>query len=101
MPPPRLGAFTAVTGPAGPSRHLFLSPHYDDVALSCGGLAALLGRNGRAPEVALLFGAEPDPARPLTPFARWQHENWGLDAAGAIAARRAEEACAAAILGTR
>jgi LmbE family N-acetylglucosaminyl deacetylase len=95
------GAFAAVAGRDAPSRHLFLSPHYDDIALSCGGTAALLSLAGRAPEVALLFGAEPDPARPLTAFARWQHENWGLDAAGAIAARRAEEACAAAVLGTR
>jgi LmbE family N-acetylglucosaminyl deacetylase len=84
-----------------PERHLFVSPHYDDIALSCGGTAALLSGAGRAPAVALVFGAEPDPTVPLTSFARAMHEGWGVDAAGAIAARRAEEACAAAKLGTR
>ena len=54
----------------GPERHLFLSPHYDDIALSCGGTAALLARAGRDPEVALIFGDHPDPAAPLTPFAQ-------------------------------
>ena len=85
---------------AGPTRHLFLSPHYDDIAISCGGTAALLARAGFTPEVALIFGAEPDPAAPLTPFAARMHEGWGLDASGVIAARRAEEAAAAAALGT-
>ncbi|HUG62752.1 MAG TPA: PIG-L family deacetylase [Methylomirabilota bacterium] len=84
-----------------PPRHLFLSPHYDDVALSCGGTALLLAQAGRTPGVALLFGAEPDPAQPLTPFALGQHAGWGLSAAAVIAARGAEEAAAAAILGTR
>ena len=83
-----------------PERHLFLSPHYDDVALSCGGTAACLARGGRRPEVALLFGSEPDPDQPLTAFAREMHDDWGLDPAGVVAGRRAEEACAAAILGT-
>jgi LmbE family N-acetylglucosaminyl deacetylase len=85
----------------GPTRHLFLSPHYDDVALSCGGTALLLAQADRRPEVVVLFGAEPDSAQRLTPFALGQHEGWGLGAAEAIAARRAEEAAAAAILGTR
>jgi LmbE family N-acetylglucosaminyl deacetylase len=85
---------------AAPARHLFLSPHYDDVALSCGGTAALLARAGRSPEVALVFGAAPDPTT-LTSFARQQHEGWGLAPDAVIAARRAEEARAAALLGTR
>ena len=84
-----------------PRRHLFLSPHYDDVALSCGGTALLLAQADRRPEVALLFGAEPDSAQSLTAFALGQHEGWGLGAAEVIAARRAEEAAAAAFLGVR
>jgi LmbE family N-acetylglucosaminyl deacetylase len=83
-----------------PERHLFLSPHYDDVALSCGGTATLVRRGGRRAEVALLFGSEPDPDQPLTAFAQEMHDDWGLDPAGVIAGRRAEEACAAAILGS-
>jgi LmbE family N-acetylglucosaminyl deacetylase len=98
------GLATGLTAPealVAAERHLFVSPHYDDIALSCGGTAALLSRAGRAPEVALVFGAEPEPTVPLTAFARAMHAGWGVDATGAIAARRAEEACAAALLGTR
>jgi LmbE family N-acetylglucosaminyl deacetylase len=80
-------------------RHRFLSPHYDDIALSCGGTAALLARAARAPEIAILFGAEPDSSESLTPFATMQHERWGVEASDVIAARRLEEATAAAILG--
>ena len=32
-----------------PDRHIFLSPHYDDIALSCGGTAAVLSAAGRTP----------------------------------------------------
>lgn len=86
---------------AAPARHLFLSPHYDDIALSCGGTAATLTRSGRTPEVALIFGDHPHPALPLTSFAEAMHRGWGLDAAQVIAGRRAEEAAAGAILGAR
>ena len=84
-----------------PARHVFLSPHYDDIALSCGGTAALLARHGRQPDVALIFGAEPDPTTPLTSFAESLYRDWGLDPARVIAGRRAEEADAARVLGTR
>ena len=97
----RTAGFVEPATQTRPVRHLFLSPHYDDIALSCGGTALLLSRAGRLPTVALLFGAAPDPAQPLTSFAQSQHEGWRLDAAGVIAARRAEEAAAAAILGTK
>lgn len=86
---------------AGPTRHLFVSPHYDDIALSGGGTAALLSRAGLTPEVAIVFGAEPAPNAPLTPFAADMHAKWGMDAAQVIAGRRREEAAASAILGTR
>jgi LmbE family N-acetylglucosaminyl deacetylase len=95
------GAKISIEHLAAPMRHLFLSPHYDDIALSCGGTAALLTRAGRLPEVALIFGDHPDPAQPLTSFAEAMHRGWGLDAAQVIAGRRAEEAAAGAILGTK
>lgn len=84
-----------------PSRHLFLSPHYDDVALSAGATVARLADLGRAPETVIVFGSEPDPAEPLSPFARAMHLGWGLSASDVIASRRAEEEAAAAILGAR
>lgn len=82
-----------------PERHLFLSPHYDDIALSCGGTAATLSRHGRRPEIALIFGDRPDPSQPLTAFARQLHDEWKLSAEEVIGARRREEAAATAAMG--
>ena len=42
--------------PYGPS--VFLSPHYDDVVLSCGGTVALLVEQGEPPLVLTIFGGE-------------------------------------------
>lgn len=80
-------------------RHVFLSPHYDDIALSCGGTAALASNAGERAEVALIFGNRPDPDAPLTDFAADMHEKWGMGAGEVIDRRRAEEATAAAALG--
>jgi len=80
-------------------RHRFVSPHYDDIALSCGATAARLAANGLTPRVELVFGQEPSPDQPLSAFATTMHAGWGLDAGEVIAARRAEDAEAARILG--
>ncbi len=82
-----------------PNQHIFLSPHYDDIALSCGGTARLAARAGARPQIALVFGSEPDLSQPLTDFAEEMHRGWGLDTTAVIAGRRAEEAAASAILG--
>lgn len=84
---------------ARPTRHIFLSPHYDDIALSCGGTAALLARAGRTPEIALIFGDHPDPAQPMTDFAVGMHRSWGMSAEQVVAGRRSEEQVAALTLG--
>ena len=83
-----------------PDRHIFLSPHYDDIALSCGGTAATLCAQGRTPEVALIFGDHPDPNQPMTAFAEGMHRDWGMTASEVIAGRRAEERMASLTLGT-
>ncbi len=83
-----------------PDRHIFLSPHYDDIALSSGGTAAVLSAAGRTPEVALIFGDHPDPAVPLTAFAQKLHRQWGMSADEVISGRRAEESVASMALGT-
>jgi len=77
-------------------QHIVLSPHYDDAALSCGGLIAQLSAAGEPVVIATLFGGKPDPER-LSPFAQQIH---GRPLAGAdpIDQRRAEEAAALAIL---
>jgi LmbE family N-acetylglucosaminyl deacetylase len=82
-------------------RHLFLSPHYDDVPLSAGATVRLLADRSLTPETLVVFGSEPDRARPLSEFARAMHERWGLTANEVIASRQAEEAAAAAVLGAR
>src|SRR5919202_2616060 len=83
---------------ASDPRPVFLAPHYDDVALSCGGTVALLADAGARPLVATVFGGEPGGGE-LTAFARWQHERWGTAEADTLATRRAEDRAAAAILG--
>ncbi|HEX2281021.1 MAG TPA: PIG-L family deacetylase, partial [Thermomicrobiales bacterium] len=84
-----------------PQRHLFLSPHYDDIPLSAGATVRLLADHDLASETLVVFGSEPDPGRPLSAFAEAMHEGWGLTANEVIASRQAEEAAAAAILGAQ
>jgi len=60
---------------------------------------ALLAGAGLAPEVAIVFGEEPDPEQPLTPFATTLHKYWNLDAREVVTRRRGEETLAAEILG--
>jgi LmbE family N-acetylglucosaminyl deacetylase len=84
-----------------PARHLFLSPHYDDIPLSAGATVRLLADHGRAPETLIVFGSEPDRDRPLSAFAEAMHAGWGLSANEVIASRQAEEAAAAAVLGAQ
>lgn len=84
-----------------PATHLFLSPHYDDIALSCGGTAALVSAAQKDAVVALLFGDHPDPTQTMTPFAERMHAAWGMSAGQVIAGRRAEEVESSRVLGLR
>ncbi|MCC6704216.1 MAG: PIG-L family deacetylase [Thermomicrobiales bacterium] len=90
---------TAASVVIAPDRHVFLSPHYDDIALSAGGAAALAARAGKQTEIALIFGSEPDRSEPLSEFAEAMHRGWGMSSADVIAGRRAEEAVASKALG--
>jgi LmbE family N-acetylglucosaminyl deacetylase len=80
---------------------IFLSPHYDDVALSCGGTVALLSDRGMGALVVTIFGGEViDDV--LGDFARWKHARWGLNDMDAVRAQRqAEDSAAATILRAR
>ena len=82
---------------ADPAR-VFVAPHFDDVALSCGGQVALAARV-ESPRVITIFGGVP--ATSSGEFARFQHARWGLRDEAVIATRRREDACAAAALGAR
>jgi LmbE family N-acetylglucosaminyl deacetylase len=74
---------------------VFLSPHFDDVALSCGGTATLAARAGRALVVTVFAG---QPIAFLSDFARFQHQRWGTDDT-AVDLRRREDVAAMAALG--
>jgi LmbE family N-acetylglucosaminyl deacetylase len=83
-----------------PRRHIFLSPHYDDIPLSAGATVRLLADRGFTPETLVVFGTEPDPAQSLSTFATDMHTIWGLDAGEVVAHRQSEERAAAEILGS-
>ncbi len=82
------------------STSVYLSPHFDDVALSVGGLAAAGTDAGGYGLCVTLFAAPPTPELPLSGFARELHARWGEpDPAAANALRRAEEQAATRLLG--
>jgi LmbE family N-acetylglucosaminyl deacetylase len=76
---------------------IYLSPHLDDVALSCGGGIWEQTRAGHEVEVWTLCAGDPPPGA-LSPFAAGLHARW---AAGeqAILRRRQEDRHACALLG--
>lgn len=79
---------------------LFLSPHLDDVALSCGGTVFALAQASAAVVVLTLMAGNPPEPLPDTPIVRELHARW---AAGdqPVAVRRREDARACAVLGAR
>lgn len=78
--------------------HLYLSPHLDDAALSCGGLIHQQAQAGEPVLVVSLCAGFP-PHGPLTPFAESLHARWQVSAAEAVGARRAEDRAALQTLG--
>ena len=77
---------------------LYLSPHPDDAALSCGGQIYLRSTAGeRVLIVTVAAGMPQTEVRSI--FAEFQHHSWGLDANEVTAVRRSEDARAAAFLG--
>ena len=88
--------------------HLYLSPHFDDAALSCGGQIATLTAAGQSVLVVTITGGEP-PAEAPSDTVRQLHERWATsllaegqpgEAAGLmVAQRRAEDRAALAVLG--
>jgi LmbE family N-acetylglucosaminyl deacetylase len=62
------------------AHHLYLSPHPDDVVLSCGGLIWQQAQNGESVAVVTVFAASPSPSIPLSEFARSLHDRWEASA---------------------
>ena len=77
--------------------HLFLSPHLDDVVLSCGGTIHKLARAGDPVLVLTFFAGSPSDAS-VTPIARELMLRWG-GVQDPVAARRDEDCRALSTLG--
>lgn len=78
--------------------HLFLSPHFDDAVLSCGGTIHQLAQSGERVTVLTLMGGAPPNPLPDTPIVRDLHSRWqaGSDP---VATRRSEDQVAITSLG--
>jgi len=77
---------------------IFLSPHYDDVALSCGGLVWDIVNNGGHVQIWTIMAGYP-PDENYSPFAQQNHRTWGKSGRDAIDMRREEDKAACDILG--
>ncbi|RPI88415.1 MAG: PIG-L family deacetylase [Chloroflexi bacterium] len=79
------------------NKWIYLSPHFDDAVLSCGGLAWEQVQAGEKVEIWTICAGEP-PNQEYSAFARSLHERWetGLNAA---AQRREEDTLSCAIIG--
>ncbi len=78
-------------------RPVYLSPHLDDAALSCGGLIRQQVRHGIRPLVITCCAGVPD-YHALSPFAVEQHHRWGQPM-DSVERRRCEDAAAMIYLG--
>jgi LmbE family N-acetylglucosaminyl deacetylase len=83
----------------GSYRHVYLSPHLDDAALSCGGMIVRQRAAGEAVLVVTLCTAAPPPTGPFSDLALEFHAAWGLSPAEVVAARLREDEAAMAALG--
>ena len=77
---------------------IYLSPHLDDAALSCGGRIWQQTRDGASVKVITVFAGVPDSEGSLSPFAQQLHTRWGA-APDVVKARRREDREALGLLG--
>jgi LmbE family N-acetylglucosaminyl deacetylase len=71
--------------------HIYLSPHLDDAALSCGGMIGAQRAAGERVLVVTLCTASPAPDAQFNDLALEFHRRWGLAPAEVVAARLREE----------
>jgi LmbE family N-acetylglucosaminyl deacetylase len=76
---------------------IFLSPHFDDAALSCGGIIWEEVRRGAQVSIWTICAAPPPPG-PLSSFAQQLHARWGT-VADATEQRRQEDIASCKLLG--
>jgi LmbE family N-acetylglucosaminyl deacetylase len=84
-------------------RHIFLSPHFDDVVYSCGGTLGVQISSGIRPVVITVFGGVPPQNLRPSPFAVQANRGMGLDLSRgmdvAVELRRKEDAAALDYIG--
>src|SRR5262245_54457303 len=78
--------------------HIYLSPHLDDAALSCGGAIARHANAGARVLVVTLCTAAPPPEGPFSALAQAEHRGWGLSPAEVMSVRLHEDDLALARL---
>jgi LmbE family N-acetylglucosaminyl deacetylase len=79
---------------------VYLSPHFDDAVLSCGGLIWEQIQSGDQVEIWTLCAGKPPQNQPLTAFAEEKHRVWNTGPA-VIDLRRAEDEAACAVVGAQ
>ena len=78
---------------------VYLSPHFDDIALSCGGLVWQQSKGDEKVEIWTICAGEP-PEQTFTQFAESLHDRWETDQ-DAIAIRKREDHSSTALLGAQ
>lgn len=76
---------------------IYLSPHFDDVALSCGGLVWQQAQAGQLVNVWTICAGEPS-GEGFSPVAEFLHQRWNTGER-AVAIRRAEDLASCAQMG--
>jgi LmbE family N-acetylglucosaminyl deacetylase len=80
-------------------RWIYLSPHFDDAVLSCGGLIWEQTRAGTPVEIWTIFAGYPPPG-PLSDFAMANHKLWATNnGEETVAMRKVEDEQATGIVG--
>lgn len=79
--------------------HIYLSPHLDDAALSCGGSIARFVAAGDPVLVVNICSGSPPADSPLSAFAQQLHARWGLPPDAAVQRRLHEDIEALETLG--
>jgi LmbE family N-acetylglucosaminyl deacetylase len=93
-------AFTIKRDKIGAMRWIYISPHYDDAVLSCGGLIYDQTLKGILAGIWTVCAGFPPKDRPLSPLAQRIHGEWKTKSGrGTIILRRKEDRASAATVG--
>lgn len=76
---------------------IYLSPHFDDAAFSCGGLIWTLVQSGQQVAIWTICAGNPPPG-PLSPFAHELHARWGIQG-NPVVQRKQEDLASCRIMG--